>query len=158
MDYAGEPVKALRLPSAISALNFAPDDDLLYVAGVSSLFLVDLKSSKIIAKKSDAHQRRIRGLANDPDNNSLWSVGDDMSINQWTPELKRIREIKGHGSKIFEIAFPKDREFFVTAGLDNSVRFWPNNLDKIYEKTCNWIRDFATSDPDRLIGYEIQCL
>jgi WD40 repeat protein len=114
------------------ALALSRDGNLLAVgAGAGSILLIDTKTRAVKLRLED-HKQTIFALAFafSPDGKLLASgetgrLGSDVPIRLWDVSSgKLLGRLDGHQSAVHALAFLQDGKVLVSAGRDNTVRFW----------------------------------
>lgn len=73
----------------------------------------------------NAHQGWIRAVGISPDGNTLASVGNDLIIRLWNmADGSLLKEIGGHESHIYNVAFHPAEPVFATGDLMGNVMLW----------------------------------
>ncbi len=73
----------------------------------------------------DAHQGWIRALTISPDNSTVATCGNDMLVKLWNVEDGTlIRELKGHQSHVYNVAFSPDGTMLISFDLKGNLKSW----------------------------------
>lgn len=73
----------------------------------------------------DAHHGWVRAVAVRPDNSLVVSVGNDLVVRLWNmTDGKLVREMAGHKSHIYNVAFHPDGQQLATGDLMGNVIHW----------------------------------
>ncbi|MDA1014821.1 MAG: hypothetical protein O3A00_10270 [Planctomycetota bacterium] len=73
----------------------------------------------------EAHKGWIRAIAASPDGTTLVSVGNDLAVRLWNmADGKLIREMRGHESQIYNVAFHPGGDHLATGDLMGNLLHW----------------------------------
>ena len=93
----------------------------------------------------EAHDGWIRAVAASPDGATVASVGNDLKVKLWNvADGKLIREMSGHESHIYNVAFHPSGKRLVTGDLNANLIDWEVETGK---KTRTW-------KAESLVGYD----
>jgi WD40 repeat protein len=72
-----------------------------------------------------AHQGWVRALAVSPDGKTLASCGNDRMVRLWSvADGKRLAELSGHESHVYNVGFHPDGKHLVSGDLKGVVKVW----------------------------------
>lgn len=73
----------------------------------------------------DAHLGWIRAIAASPDGRFFATAGHDRVIRLWsTSDGRKLKELSGHGSEVFSLAFHPDGSSLASGDLMGKIRHW----------------------------------
>lgn len=111
----------------VRGLAFANQGQMLISAGYDGRLIwwpVDAEKPEP-AKTIEAHNGWARAVAVSPDNRTVASVGNDLVVRLWdAAEGKLVREMKGHESHIYNVAFHPEGKQLATGDLLCNVMDW----------------------------------
>lgn len=154
----------------VRGLAFTHDAKTLITAGYDGRLIwwpvADEKPAPL--RTVEAHQGWVRAVAVSPDNTLLASVGNDLVVRLWNmDDGKLVREMTGHDSHIYNVAFHPSGERLVTGDLKcklidwdvktgKQVRTWTADSLQIYDKTFKAViggfRGLAFSPDGKLLA------
>jgi WD40 repeat protein len=114
---------AVDLQGGADLIVVSPNGQLLALGNVNSVWLVGVKTNKVIM--SFKEQTAAQALAFSPDNKLLALGGEDGNIRLLDAASgKIIRNIKAHTQPILALAFTPDGKTLASASKDQTVRLW----------------------------------
>lgn len=116
----------------------------------------------------EAHKGWIRAVATNADRSVLASVGNDLVVRLWnTADGKLIREMTGHESQIYNVAFHPNGQHLATGDLHANLIHWETatgkkartwkaetlqKFDKTFVATIGGFRGMAFSHDGKHVG------
>ena len=131
--------------TAISALTFSADGSQLAVASVNGIALYDTYTGEAITlfpMLVDA----VTALALSPDNQTIASVGEDVTLRLWDARTGEHRtDFIGHTDPVVALAFSPDGNI-LASGSFKEIRLWNVTLDGVARATVlQGHRDMVTT-------------
>lgn len=111
----------------VRSLVITKDESTLITAGYDGrlIWWPAASESPTAIRTVDAHAGWIRGIALSPDETLLASVGNDLMVKVWEVSTgKLIREMSGHDSHIYNVAFHPSGNNIVTGDLMGNLIDW----------------------------------
>jgi WD40 repeat protein len=123
-------------PEAVTALAFAPSDNLLASGSQfdvprkqgqdNPIYLWDLNTGKPL-RLLVGHKDTVLSLAFSPDGKTLASGAEryDATLRLWDVATGNGRfTLKGHGGELWSVAFSPDGQTIATGSMDKTIRLW----------------------------------
>ena len=83
------------------------------------------EAQPVVKRKIAAHQGWVRAVAVSPDNQLVASVGNDLVVRLWSfADGSLVREMRGHESHIYNVAFHPQGKRLVTGDLKANLLDW----------------------------------
>ncbi|MDX2196592.1 MAG: hypothetical protein NW207_09260 [Cytophagales bacterium] len=155
------PIKNLK---KIRALSISPDGRYLAIGDeVGSVKVWSLELDKLVANLS-GHRARINDLKFDPQSKVLATASFDGSVRLW--DIEHLNEqpivLRDHNSWVWSVAFSPDGDKIITGCVDNLIRYYPANIERMAMKVCGQLKRNMSPDEWNLyvakdIKYEETC-
>lgn len=113
--------------SWLTAMAFAPAGDRIFTAdlrGTIRAWALGDGPPKTLWSVDGAHRPALRALAVHPGGSMIATAGDDGTVRLWSPDGKPIRELRGHATPVYSVAFDPDGKALVSGDLSGIVRHW----------------------------------
>jgi WD40 repeat protein len=114
-----------------------------------------------------AHSGWVRAVAISPDESLVATCGNDQLVKLWSLDGKPVRDLPGHGSHVYNVAFHPQGRTLVSADLMGVVKEWDlasgrqirdldagvlHKYDKTFEAHIGGVRGIAFSADGRLLA------
>src|SRR5262249_47213349 len=77
-----------------------------------------------VAADRVAHQGFLRAIACSPDGQLVASCGNDQVVRVWKPSGTLVRELRGHNSHVYNVAFHPSGRSLVSGDLMGNLKQW----------------------------------
>jgi WD40 repeat protein len=83
-----------------------------------------------------------------PDGQTIASASGDKTVKLWNLAGELLQEFSGHSDAVYSVAFAPDGQTIASANSDYTVKLWNLDLDSLVAKSCEWLRDYLTHNPN----------
>ncbi|MDP6445348.1 MAG: hypothetical protein QGG36_30275 [Pirellulaceae bacterium] len=133
---AGKKVELKGHGSWVRGIAFTPDGQTMLTGGYEGkLIWWSLQGDAPTQLRAvDAHEGWIRAVAVTRDGRTAATVGNDLIVRLWNvADGKKLREMKGHESHIYNVVFHPDGGDLVTGDLKAKLIHWRTTGEKVRE-------------------------
>ena len=83
------------------------------------------------------------------DGKALASGSTDNKIKLWNVETgTEICTLTGHTSSVKSVSFSADGKTLASGSADNTIKLWDVDLDSLMSRSCDWVRNYLTHNPN----------
>jgi WD40 repeat protein/energy-coupling factor transporter ATP-binding protein EcfA2 len=123
-------------------------DGTILAAGVNELIkLWNIETGELICSL-DCHYNDRTSVSFSPNSNVLAAGTEDKSIKLWDIKTREvICSFKGNDD-FADISFSPDGKTLASGSYDNTIKLWDLDLDSLMAKSCDWVRNYLTHNPN----------
>jgi WD40 repeat protein len=136
----------------VNSISFSPDGK--FLASASNDSTVKLwkvtNHNLTLLREMKGHSGWVNSVSISPDSQLIASAGDDRTVRLWNFDGILIKTLRGHRAEVLGISFSPDSKLLASADENKSVILWSLDLDRLLNRTCNWVNDYlVTNHSDR---------
>ncbi len=135
---------------------FSPDGKYLATASNDGTVKLWNTNNWKLLRTLDAHHNTVVGVAFSPDSQILASASTDSTINLWRLDGSLISTLSEHNAAVLSVNFkpvdPSGREglTLISSSADRTVLLWPLSLDRLLDRSCEWLKDRPRTPQNKL--------
>ena len=134
--------------SYVYSVNFSADGKTL-ASGSSdnTIKLWNVETGEEIRTLS--HTSYVYSVSFSADGKTLASGSHDKTIKLWNLETgDEIRTLSGHQGSVNSVSFSSDGKTLASGSDDETIKLWDVDLDSLMARSCDWIRNYLTHNPN----------
>jgi sugar lactone lactonase YvrE len=148
---------------AVNNVSFSPDGKTIATASLDKTArLWNFQGQRFdfahrpLLQEFKGHQGTVYGVSFSPDGKTITTASLDNTARLWNFQGQRfdfahrplLQEFKGHQGTVYGVSFSPDGKTIATASSDKTARLWPWSVDMLLAKSCDWVRDYLTYNPN----------
>jgi WD40 repeat protein len=160
---AGKRRTVLKVPSedpTVRSVALSPDGTLLAAKCMFLVTIWDVAKERTIAtvRQNNSYWDESGDVVFAPDENTLvvpWVAGENIAF--WDRKMAKEHHLKGHGGRVFNVAFSTDGEYLASGSEDKTTKVWDFAQGEVvanlrgYENTVWWVE--FSQDGKRLLTW-----
>jgi WD40 repeat protein len=83
-----------------------------------------------------------------PDFDIIATTSDDRIIQLWQRDGKPLATLEGHTDWVSGLQFSPDGRNLASVDRDGTVILWSFDLDNLLERSCSWLHDYLSNNPN----------
>jgi WD40 repeat protein len=144
----------------VYSIDFSPNSQLLASASQDGTIKVwNTRNGNQIGNLV-GHRGAIYSVSFSPDGENIASGGDDNTVKLWDyRQSKLLKTFSGHRAEVNSVSFSPNGRILASASRDNTAILWNWDVkfERLYEHSCNWLKDYLENNPAVKINESSTC-
>ncbi|MDY6940450.1 MAG: AAA family ATPase [Cyanobacteriota bacterium] len=133
--------------SYVTSTIFSPDGEVLASASWDNEVKVWDLEGRLLQEFSNSDS--VNSVTFDPSGKFIAAGSWDGTVRLWSRENGiLIKALQGHESGVLGVSFSPTGNALVSASDDKTLIFWNLDLDKLFDRSCQWIGDYLRTNPN----------
>jgi WD40 repeat protein len=133
----------------VNSVSFSPDGKTLASASYDETIKLWQVETGEELRTLTGHENIVNSVSFSPDGQTLASASWDKTIKLWQVETgEELRTLTGHENIVNSVSFSADGQTLASASSDGTSKLWDLNLDSLMAKSCDWVRNYLTYNPN----------
>jgi WD40 repeat protein/energy-coupling factor transporter ATP-binding protein EcfA2 len=135
--------------SHVYSVSFSADGKTLASGSLDETIKLWNVETRAEIRTLSGHTSSVYSVSFSADGKTLASGSHDNTIKLWNVETgAEIRTISGHTSGVFSVSFSGDGKTLASGSTDNTIKLWDVDLDSLMARSCDWVRNYLTHNPN----------
>ena len=130
----------------ITSVIFSSDGKIVATASLDkTVKLWDSHSGKLL--RTLEHQDKVYDISFSPDSQVLVSASATQ-VNFWNLAGELLHTLPGFTNNIKEVNFSINGNIITLVDVQNNIRLWDLNIQDLQQRSCDWLQDYLTTNPN----------
>jgi WD40 repeat protein len=126
-------------------VSFSPDSQTLASASYDNTVKLWSRNGELL-RTLKGHTDSVAHVRFSPTGKILATTSWDNRVQLWRLDDQLIKTLEAHKDRVTAVSWSKDGKALASASQDKTVIVWNLDLDELFDKSCNRLRDYLQNN------------